>query len=80
MQNASITKSTLIPLSIVSSLLMAAFWVSSFWVRLGETEAKVEKVEVKTSQREEDLQKFEKEIIERLSRIEGAIQEKNEGK
>jgi hypothetical protein len=72
-ESLRISKNSLIPVSLVSTLLMAAFWLSSFWVRLGQTETKVEHIEIKSSQRDDDLQKFEKEIIERLSRIEGKI-------
>ena len=75
-EQTRLTKNSLVPISMVSTLLLAAFWISSFWVRLGETEAKVDRMEIKTSQRDDDLQKFEKEIIERLSRIEGAVHRK----
>lgn len=68
-----ITPETLVPLSLMGVLIGGIFWLSSMSIKSSIVYAKVDKLEEANSKQSEDNAKFQREVIERLARIEEAL-------
>lgn len=68
----TITETTLIPISLVITLVGGIVWLSTLYARTEETAKAIIRVEANQQGYNENL----REIISRLSRIEGALGEK----
>lgn len=70
----SITKETLIPLSLVMSALGLAYFVGSVSNRIDYWIAEVQAIRIDRKEKNEVNQNFQKEVLSRLSKIESKLE------
>lgn len=76
--NNKLTEETLIPLSFLTAVIGFVFWLTSIHLKADNATASIREIQAEIDVKKDKDSLFEREVLERLARIEEALKRKKE--